>query len=161
MVQDPADLGAGEIGVDEQACPLPHQRPKPGLLQTAAFLRRAAALPNDGVHDGAAGILFPDDGSLPLVGDADSGDLRRSRAGAFIGLCQRHQLGPEDLHGVVLHPAGLGIVLGQGILTHAADGARPVKDNGPGAGGALIQCHHILHIFCLQSLTEREKTVMI
>ena len=159
MVQDPADLGAGKIGVDEQPRPLPHQRPKPGLLQTAAFLRRAAALPDDGVHDGAAGILFPDNGSLPLVGDADSGDLRRSRAGAFIGLCQRHQLSPEELHR--LHPAGLGIVLGQGILTHAADGARPVKDNGPGAGGALIQSDHILHIFCLQSLTERGKTVMI
>ena len=53
-------------------------------------------------------------------------------------------LGGPDLHGVVLHPALPGVVLGQLLLGHAQDVLLPVEENGPGAGGALIQGQNVL-----------------
>lgn len=36
-----------------------------------------AALPDNGIVDGAAGLLIPHDGGLALIGDADGGDFLR------------------------------------------------------------------------------------
>ncbi len=35
----------------------------------------ATALPDDGIVDRLAGLFFPDNGLLTLIGDADTGDL--------------------------------------------------------------------------------------
>ncbi len=44
-----------------------------------------------------------------------------------------------DVPGVVLHPAGLGINLAEGMLGAGDNLPRPVEQNRPGAGGALIE----------------------
>ena len=155
VIQNPGDLGAGKISVDQKTGGLADVVPDAALRQTLAFLRRAAALPDDGVHNGFSGVLFPDHGGLPLVGDADGGDLRRGKPGPLVSFGQRHQLGPEDLHGVMLHPSGSGIVLGKGILPAADDLPLFGKDDGAGAGGALIQSDDVhRHSFLLRSLTD-------
>ena len=142
VVQYPADLAAGEIGVDQQA--------RGGLdalvqslpLQVLAQLRRPAALPDDGVVYRLARGLVPEDGGLPLVGNADTGDaaLRKARD----SLCRGQTLRLPDLHGVVLYPAVLGIVLGKGVLRHGRNAALPVENDGPGAGGPLIQRQDVI-----------------
>ena len=144
MVQNPRDFGSGKIGVDQQAGLLPDIIADAGLFQPFTLLGGAAALPNDGVHHRLSGGFFPDDGGFPLVGDADGGHLSGGKPGLFPGACQRHQLGAQNVHGVVLHPAGLGIVLGQRILTLADDGTLLVENNGAGAGGALVESDNII-----------------
>ena len=137
MIQKPADLAGGEVGVDEQARLLRDDLPQAPGLQLIAEGGRPAALPDDGVVDGLPGPPVPEDGGLPLIGDADgrhlpgvdvAGDLRQSPA-----------LRGPDLHGVVLHPARLGVDLAEGILGPGGDFPRLVEEDGPGAGGALVQ----------------------
>ena len=145
IFQDPADLGAGEIRVDDKTGLMPDGLRQPLIPQRVAVGGGAAALPDDGGADGSAGLFAPDDGSLPLVGDADGGNVGRGSACVFQSLPGNFQLGSEDLVRVMLHPAGLGEVLGEFLLGHGADGARVVKEDAPVAGGACIQCHNV---FC-------------
>ena len=110
-VQEPFQLGAGKIGVDDEARLLLDIGSHARLLQILADVRRPAALPADGVAHAPARGLVPEDGGLPLVGDADGGDLRGAHAALFIDLRQGVELGSQDLLRVVLHPAGPGVDL--------------------------------------------------
>ncbi len=74
IVEDPADLGAGEIGVEQQAGLGGEQRFEAICLQLRAQWRGAPVLPDDGVVDRLAGLAVPDQRRLALVGDADGGD---------------------------------------------------------------------------------------
>ena len=139
IVQNPLDLGAGEVGVDEQAGFVPDIGGHAVGGQLIADGGGAAALPDDGVVHGFAGGLVPDNGGLPLVGDADAGDVRGGQAALFKGLAQGVELGVQNDHGVMLHPAGLGVNLGEGVLGQGDDVPGGVEDDGPGAGGALVQ----------------------
>ena len=82
VVENPADLAAREVGVDEQPGLLLDQRPGAVRLQPLAEVRGPPILPDDGVVDRLAGLAIPDDGRLALVGDADGGDVlgRQTRA---------------------------------------------------------------------------------
>ena len=63
VLQDPADLGAGEVGVDDQAGLFAEGIHQALGLQTVTVFGCAAALPDNGVADGLAGDLIPDDGA--------------------------------------------------------------------------------------------------
>ena len=141
VIQDPADLGAGEIGVDEQSRGGDDALLQSLPLQLLAQLRRPTALPDDGVIHRLAGGLIPNNGGLPLVGDADAGDAALRQPPD--GLRRRQTLRVPDGHGVVLHPARLRIDLGKGVLGLGGDLPRPVKYDGTGAGSPLIQCQNI------------------
>ena len=143
MVQEPLDLGGREVGVGDQSGGPPDVLPQALLQQGVHHGGGAAALPDDGVVDGASGLLVPEDGGLPLVGDADGGNVGRVHAGLGQHLHHDAVLGGPDLHGVVLHPALPGIVLGELLLGGAHDALLPVKEDGPGAGSALIQGQQI------------------
>ena len=140
VVQHPADLGGGKIGVDQQAGVLLHIAGEGGvLLQLLAVLGGAAALPDNGVADRAAGLPVPEDRRLPLVGDADARNLPHVDAALGQHLHQHAVLAGIDLHRVVLHPARMGIVLGELLLGQAHNVLLPVKQQAPAAGGALVQ----------------------
>ena len=143
VLQDPFDLGTGEIGVDQQARFLRHRFVQPIRLQPIADGGGPAALPHDGVAHRASGGTLPQDGRLPLVGDTQSRDLLGVDVGGIHRLRQSPLLRGPDLHGIVLHPAGLGIDLAEGILGAGHDGSGPVEQDGPGTGGPLVQCHDI------------------
>jgi hypothetical protein len=49
-----------------------------------------------------------------------------------------------DIHGIVLHPTGLGEYLLELFLGHSHHISGVVKYNSPGAGGALIQGQDVL-----------------
>ena len=81
VVEHPGDLGAGEIGVEQQAGLRRDRRLVAFGLQSRADVGGAAVLPDDGAVDGLAGRAVPHHRGLALVGDADGGDVRRVGAG--------------------------------------------------------------------------------
>ena len=81
----------------------------------------AAALPHNGIVDGAAGFLIPYDGGFTLIGDADGGNFF-GRYVAFGQYLHHHAvLGRINFHRIVFHIAGLGVVLGELFLSHGDD----------------------------------------
>jgi hypothetical protein len=76
MVQNPGDLGRGEIGIRQQARALSDQGLRSIGFQTGTEISRAPVLPDDGVVNGTSGLAVPDNGSFALVGDADGSDIR-------------------------------------------------------------------------------------
>ena len=137
VIQYPADLAAGEIGVDEQPGGGANALLQPLMLQLLAQLRRPAALPHDGVIHRLSRGPVPHDGGLPLVRHADTGDVPLRQM--CRSLCGGPPLRVPYLHGVVLHPPRLGIVLAERILRQGQDMPLPVEYDGPRAGCPLIQ----------------------
>ena len=114
VVQQPRDLGGGEIRVEEQAGFRRNLGLVTGGAKRGAYVGCAPVLPDDRAMDRLAGLPVPDDHRLALVGDADGGDIgwlpgRRvaDRRAA------RRDNAPPYIFGIVLHPAGLGKELGE------------------------------------------------
>ena len=138
VVEDPRDLGAGEIGIDDQAG---FGRDR-GLvafgLEFGADVGGAAVLPDDGAVDRLAGDAVPHHGGLALVGDADRGDvlcgdirfLQRLAAG-------RDRRGPDVL-GLVLDPARGRKMLREFLLRGRGDRDVGAEHDGARGCGALI-----------------------
>ena len=89
-------------------------------------------------------LSVPDDSGLPLIGDADSGNLRRLNTGLCDDLHHHGVLGGPNLHSVVFHPPLPWIVLGKFLLCQTGDILILIKENCTGAGRALIQGQQIL-----------------
>ena len=143
IVQDPLDLRAGEISIDEQPGLLLHVITESVRHQLVADGRRAAALPDDCIIDRSAGVLVPDDGRLALVRDADAGDVRRRQAALFKCLAHGEQLALEDDHRVMLDPARFRIDLREWILRQRYDVSLTIEDNRAGTGCTLIKCNDV------------------
>ena len=145
VFQNPLYFGGGEVGVHQKARVVLHIGGELRvLLEGLAQGGGAPALPHDGVVDRAAGLLVPDDGGLPLVGDADAGNFPHVHPALGQHLHQHAVLAGVDLHGVVLHPTGMGIVLGELLLGKLHDVLMLVEQDAAAAGGALVQSDHIL-----------------
>ena len=112
IFEQPVDLCAGEVGVDDEAGLGAEGIGQALGLERVAVFARPAALPDDGVVDGLTGDLIPDDRGLALVGDADGGDIGGSCADLLHGLDSYAKLRGPDLICVVLDPAGFRKVLG-------------------------------------------------
>ena len=144
MVEDPGDLGAGEIGIEDQAGLRRDLALMAGALQRLAAVGRAAVLPDDGVVDRLAGAAVPHHRGLALVGDADAGQ----RLGVELGLGERAAADldrrPPDLLGVVLDPAGFRKDLRQLFLRAGHRPAGGVEHDGTSAGGALVDGEDVL-----------------
>ena len=112
-VEDPGDLGGGEIRVQAEAGAAGDFGVVAVAGELVAEIGGAAVLPDDGVVDRVAGGAVPDEGGFALVGDADGGD-------AGVGLGQGGAGGGEgggpEVCRVVLDPAGVGVVLGEFFL---------------------------------------------
>src|SRR5699024_10253377 len=76
IVQQPADLGAGEVRRQRQTG-LAVVAVLPALAggEVVHQVDGAGVLPDDRVVDGFAGVLVPQHRRLPLVGDAAGGDV--------------------------------------------------------------------------------------
>ena len=101
--------------------------------------RGAAALPDDGIVDGHSGFPVPQDRSLALVGDADGGKVGGADVALGNDLHHHGVLAGPDLHGVMFHPALFRVELGELFLADSGDVLLVIKQDGTGAGGALIK----------------------
>ena len=108
VIEDPAELGAREVGVDHQAGRALDVLLQASRLQLVAQLSRATILPDDRVHDRPARIALPHDRRLALVGDADPGDLLRACVAQLQHTIGDGELTMPDVLGVVFHPARAG-----------------------------------------------------
>ena len=144
VLQDPGDLGAGEIGIEQQAGLVRHHLLVPGLLQVTAEPGGTAVLPDDGVVHRLAGRAIPHHGRLALVGDADAGQVRRLEPRLGERAAADLDSGAPDLLRIVLDPARLGKDLGQFLLRRSDGPAGGVEHDGPRAGRALVDGEDVL-----------------
>src|SRR5205823_10728029 len=143
MVEQPGDLGAGEVRVEQQAGFLTNQGLGARGLERRARIRRAPVLPDDGAMDRLAAGALPDDGRLALVGDAERRDAGDAAGRALDDLAHRREGVAPDVLRVVLDPSGSGIVLLE-LATRDGDCAcLCVKYDGARRGGPLIDRQHV------------------
>ena len=145
IVQQPLDLGAGEVSVGNQTGLLADGIAIATGNQIVDDIGGTAALPDNGVVDGFAGCLIPDDGGFTLVGDADTGNVICFHTQLFHSVLGNFQGGAPDFHSIVLDPAGLREDLTEFSLCGGADIACMIKQNAAGTGSTLIQGHDIFH----------------
>ena len=116
IVQNPLELGPGEIGVGQQSGAATYELVITLLRKSAAILRSPAVLPYDCIIDRLAGFRIPDKSGFPLVGNPDrsnvlSPDLPHN-------LLHYIALGLPQFFGIVLHPSVLGEMLGEFLLAN-------------------------------------------
>ena len=126
------DLGAGEVGVEDQAGLLADAAARARRPSAVADRRGAAALPDDGVGDRPAGRALPEDGRLALVGDADRGDV----GGRGAGLGQRLRAPSSSCERQIASGScstrpGAGRVCGNSRWALATDAAAAIEDDRP------------------------------
>src|SRR3954452_21097145 len=144
LVEQPGELGAGEVGVDHQPGPGADMLLQAIGHQPPAEVGGAPVLPDDGGGDGAAGAALPQDRGLALVGDADRGQIGGADAGGRDRLVTDGQRVAPDVLGIVLDPAVPWEVLAQLLLAHADVAALAVEHDGPAAGGTLVERENVL-----------------
>ena len=144
VVQNPFQLGCRKIRVQHQAGLFPDDISKAPLAQLITVFSGAAALPYDGGANRFPGGFVPDNCGFALVGDADGGNLRRAEAGFLHRLPDDGKLGFPDFVRVVLHPAGMGVVLTEFLLCGRFDVPSVVENDTAAAGGPGVKRHDIL-----------------
>src|SRR5579862_3409051 len=138
MMKQPGDLGAGEIGVEEQPGVGGKERLGAVTPQRFAVRRRAAVLPDDGGVDRLTRGAIPHQGRFALIGDTDGGNGGRGQAGLGQSFAAHRQGRVPNLLGVVLDPTGMRITLGQLALGSGEDFGRAVEQDGARRGRALV-----------------------
>ncbi len=144
-LQDPAQLGRREVGIQEQARTRAHQRLEAIAAQLVTYARRSPVLPDDGRGDRARGGSLPHDGGLALVRDADGRDRSSRQAAETQRLHCRGALRLPDLQRVLLDPAGVREALPGLVLRAGQNATLSVDDQSSRARGALIQGEQYLH----------------
>ena len=144
VIEQPLELGAGKIGIDDEAGALAKQVGEASRCQFVAQAGSAPVLPDDGAVQRLAAGAVPEDRRLALVGDADGGDLCCRNAVVAQHCTGDGKLRLPDFIGIVFDPAGLRVMLGDFLLRDAMSAALTVEQDGAGAGGALVECENEL-----------------
>ena len=153
--EQPFELGAGEIGIDQQAGDVDEVRLHAIGAHLLAPGGGSAVLPDDGVAETRAGVRVPKEGGFPLVGDADGGDRRRFDAASRDGLLPCGQGRRPQRFGILLHPGILGIHPLEGALRGTDLAAPLVEHDCARARCALIDGEYVRHEFLRQSRAPR------
>jgi hypothetical protein len=143
VVEQPLQLGGGEVGVDDQAGLALDAGGAGAAREFRATRHGTAVLPDDGAADGFAAGAVPQHGGFALVGDADGRELRRADPRLGQRLPGHGELGVPDVVGVVLHPAWVREMLRKLLLRHGHDPRLSVEDDGARARRALVQGKHM------------------
>ena len=138
MIEQPGNLGGGEIRIEEEPGARSDRRLVSGLPQRRDGVGSPPILPDDGIGDRLAGRAVPDDAGLPLIGDAEGSNILRFRPGLIHGGAHGFDRSGPDGFGIVLDPPGRRIDLRK-FLLRACNRRQPeIEDNGAGGGSALI-----------------------
>ena len=137
-IQNPRKLGAGEIGVEEQASLCRHHLFMAGILHHSADIGCAPVLPDNGVMNCLAGGAVPYDRRFALVRDP-YGDGKAAAGPRFF------DHGAGDVDGGL--PDGFGIMFNPSIVREdlrefcrllGQNGAGLIEQDGARAGGSLV-----------------------
>ncbi len=157
VVQNPLQLGAGEIGIEHQAGAVGNGVPDAALFQGAAQRSGPAVLPHNRGVDRLACRAIPHNHRLALVGDADGGHITRPRSDLAQRLDRAAQLAGQNFHRIVLYPTRLRVKLLELVLRYGGNRARLVKQNRAGTGRSLVQCKDVSHGCCFPSATSQTR----
>jgi hypothetical protein len=152
VIEQPADLGAGKISVDDEARLLREEWRVAGRSQFVAHGRRPPILPDDGVGDWSAGRTFPDDRGLALVRDTDCGDAVGADVRLGEGLVKNTRLRRPDFGGVMLDPTGVRKDLLKLSLRGGLHVAAAIEQDRPRTGRALVERQDERHRLLLRLL---------
>ena len=167
MVEQPLDLGGGEVRVEHQSRPFAHAGLGVAGAQRGTAFAGAPVLPDDGVGDRRPGGTVPQDGRLALVGDADGRNITRRHPGLPQRRLRARELRRPNLVGVVLDPSGLRKDLPEFLLRRGDGMPGTVEQNGTRACGALVQrqyvsrcvaCHFVLQIIAFRGQHRRTRS---
>ncbi len=142
MVENPGDLGGGEVRVDDKAG-LPGDF---GLvrLELLASLGCPAVLPNQGRRERSAGGSFPHDCGFPLIGQPDRRDPIRFNPSVEQRAGDLRAYRTDEGIGIVFHPSRLRIG-GKDLELTLTDRAKSrVVDDGTSARRSLINHQEML-----------------
>ena len=138
VVEQPGELRAGEIGIEQQARALAYEGLGAVGLEPRAGLGRTTVLPDDGTVNRPAARAIPDDRRFALVGDADRGNVLRGKPGALQRLASGRDGVAPDVFRVVLHPAVGRVVLRQFVPGKRDAAALLIEDDAARRGRALV-----------------------
>ena len=113
VIQHPFQLRAGEIGIRHQAGLFPDHVAAAAAHQVIHNLGCPPALPYNGIPDAFPGLPVPEEGGLPLVRDSDRGDFSRIHPAQLHRFPEAGDLRVQDVPRIMLHPAGLRVMLGK------------------------------------------------
>jgi hypothetical protein len=147
VVENPADLAGGKVGVDNQAGFAFHDRALRGAGEFFAEIGGAAAFPDDSWRYGHAGFTIPDDGGFALVGDATGGYAGWLRARFGEGSTAGGQLSFPDGKSILLDPAGMGVNTGEGRGLKRDPFALGVVNRRARDGGSFVEREHERHLW--------------
>ena len=142
-VQHPADLRRGEVGIEEEAGALRHERLVPRIAERRALRRGSPVLPDDGAVDRPARRTIPHEHRLALVRDAEGGDRIRAASRPIQHRADRRDHRRPQLLRIVLHLAGAGEVLGERLLGGGHYPRRLVEEQRAGGRRALVDGEYV------------------
>src|SRR3989441_12531123 len=143
VVQDPSDLAAGEIGVNQQAGAVLDHLLAAIRLEPVTKRCGAAVLPEDRVVDGLTRCTVPDDGCLALIRDAYGSNIARSEVCPAKSLSGDTHLGSPKFVWIMLYPAGFGEDSAKFLSRNRVDPTVVVKQDRTRTGRALIERKNI------------------
>ncbi len=138
FLQQPRELGAGEIGIEQKPGPGGEGRLEPVAFEARANVGGATILPDDGAMDRASGAAVPQQRGFALIGDADSGDILGAGAGLAHGSPAGLERRRPEVLGLVLDLAAGRKMLGKFLLGERRDRRIGAKQDGPRRGRALV-----------------------
>ena len=142
-VEQPFDLGAGKIWVQQQSGFFGDHGFVAAFAQFGTERRGAPVLPDDGFVNRLAGGAIPDQCGFALIGNADGSDIIGRKTGLFQRSADRPDDAVPDFLRIVLHPAIVREILGKLALPHPCNAAVRRKDNRPARCGSLVDGQHI------------------
>ena len=144
VVEDPLDLGAGEVRRQRQADAFLVAVHAPVGREFLDDVLGAGVLPDDGVVNRNACLLVPDHRCFTLVGDADGRNVVAGQVSGGQGDGDDFAHVVPDFGGVVLNPSRLREDLLVFHLARGNDGACVVEHDGTGTGGSLVNGDDVL-----------------
>ncbi len=141
FTEEPSHLRRREVRVEHQPGPLPDQGKVAFVLERLTVRGGPPVLPHDRPSERTTAPLVPRHDRLALIGHTERGHHKVAVAETAGDLAEGGLHGGPDLVGIVLHPTGLGEVLGE-LAVGEVDHPRPlVDDERPHPGGAGVDRH--------------------
>ena len=153
MIQYPFDLCRREISIDHQSGLLLDEIGITLRFQFLAVVSRPSVLPHNRIVNREARLTVPDNCRLPLVGNADTGNMIIRHVGFCHRFLDRERLRIPNLVRVMFYPTRLGEILLECFLRESDDLSLTIKQDGTGCCCSLIDSQYIfvseIHVISL------------
>ena len=159
IIQNPFEFGRRKVGVGNEPRLFADKRSIAVARKFGAALRRAAALPHDGVAYGLTRRPVPHERGFALVGYADGGDIARLRTRNLHRALHGAQRGEKQFLGVVLDEPRRGIYLRNFAPERRHYSPRFIEEHGARAGCALVEGDYVFHGIPLNGAKKRRNTI--